>query len=128
MAMEPRIHLDKLTYLLVVLVALICILRGVTLYYWWHMPDIELSSSPAIYKGVRFPGVSFATLIIGLPCIAVLVLPILRTTTRVIFISGALVSFGAVSIIAAYYLSFNVAGGGASFFILGVRLLQISKR
>ncbi len=116
--------IDKVTILLVVMVGLVCVLRGATLYYWWHTPGIELPSIPAIIKGVQFPFVSIATLLIGLPCIAILALPILRTLQKVLFISGAMVSFGIVSIMASIYLSFNVAGGGAIFILLGMYLYR----
>lgn len=124
--MKTKVKLDKLTYALMLMVALICLLRGVTLYFWWHMPDIEMSVSPAIYKGVQYPEVSFATLAIGVPCLIVLMTHLLRDLARAVFVSGVLVSFGMISIIGAMSLSFNVAGGGAIFLMLGVQLYRLT--
>ena len=106
------------------MLVLLCFLRGVTLYYWWQMPNIEMATSPAIYKGVQYPGVSFATLLIGIPSILILLLPILRTIPRVLFIAGIFFCFGIASLVATFYLSFNVAGGGGLFLIVGMHLYR----
>ena len=124
--MKTRVKIDKIAIVLMAMTGLICFLRGATLYYWWQMPDIEMSSSAAIYKGVQYPEVSFATLVVGIPCLIVLIMPALRAIPRVIFISGLLVSFGIASIIGSISLSFNVAGGGAIFLMLGVHLYRLT--
>lgn len=120
------VKIDKYTYFAIALIASVCILRVVTLYYWFNLSTIEMSSSPAIYKGVEYPEVSLLTLLVGIPSILVLLLPIFRTYSRVFFVSGALVLFGTVSVVASFYLSLNVAGGGVLFTILGAHIYRIT--
>ena len=120
--------LDKVSYTAILILGLLCVLRGATLYFWWNMPNIEMASSPAIYKGVQYPVISFTTLLIGLPGIAVLMLPKLRTLPRAFFISGIFVSYGIASIAAAFYLSTNVAGGGGIFILSGMYIYRVANK
>ncbi len=124
---ESDIRFDKLSWFLLAFIIAVCAWRFVILYYWWYLPDIELPSSPAIYKSVEYPWVSIVFLVITLPCLIVLLIPGFRDALRVAFISGVLVSLGIASIVGMWFLSANVSGPAALFVLVGLRFYQLSR-
>jgi hypothetical protein len=124
---ESAFRFDKLSWFLLVFIISVCAWRFVILYYWWYLPDIELPSSPAIYKSVKYPWVSITFLFITLPCLIVLVIPAFRDALRVAFISGVLVSLGMASIVEMWFLSANVSGPSALFILAGMHFYKLSR-
>jgi hypothetical protein len=124
---ESAFRLNKLSWFFLAFIIAVCAWRFVILYYWWYLPDIELPSSPAIYKSVKYPWVSITFLAITLPCLIFLVIPAFRDALRVAFVSGVLVSLGMVSIFGMWFLSANVAGPSALFVLAGMHFYKLSR-
>jgi hypothetical protein len=118
---------DKVAWLLVAFIIAICTWRFLVLYYWWFLPEIELPSSPAIYKSVKYPWVSVLSLVITLPCLVVLIIPAFRDALRVAFISGVLVCLGIASVLGMWFLSANVSGPTAIFVLAGAHFYKLSR-
>jgi hypothetical protein len=118
---------NKLSLFLLAFMMAVCAWRFVILYYWWYLPDIEVPSSPAIYKSVEHPWVSILFLVITLPCLIVLVIPAFRDALRVAFISGVLVSLGIASLVGMWFLSANVSGPSALFVLAGMHFYKLSR-
>ena len=121
------INIHKETYLLLLFVVVLSMLKMVTLYYWWFLPNITLPDSPAITKGVNYPAISIATVIIGIVSFIILLTPVFRTKLVLAFWSGVLVTSGILSFIGTWYLSPNVVLGGAIFIILGIHIIRLLK-
>ncbi|MCG7971412.1 MAG: hypothetical protein JBO36_12235 [Candidatus Thiodiazotropha taylori] len=124
---ESAFKLDKLSWFFLAFIIAVCAWRFIILYYWWFLPEIELPSSPAIYKSVNYPWVSIWFLIITLPCVLVLVLPAFRDALRVAFVSGVLVSLGIASIVGMWFLSANVSGPATVFVLAGMHFYKLSR-
>ena len=120
--------LDKVTYMLILAVTCVCIWKGLILYHWLYLGEIEMSNSPGIYKSVKYPIISVVTLLISLPSLMVLLIPSIRTIPVVLFVSGALVVLGVVTICLMPYVSINVAGGSLFFIMLGQNTFILAKK
>jgi len=126
--MKPiNIKLDKYSWILIAMIIAICVWRIAVLYYWILSPEIELPNSPAIQKSIKYPWISIWSLAIIIPCLMVLIVPILRDAIRVAFVSGIFISFGIATVVGHFYFSGNVAGSMVLFFVAGVHFYKLSR-